>query len=188
MSYPGHLLEVGVLPLCRGAVCGKTLIGTTTPGTTTQSGFESSGNEGVFYIPQTFWTEPLPSDCLVSYPWHLLVGEFLPLCRDAVATFNCPNWLGWQLHGGQCFELLLNNICSFISDRYLLSIFLTFKRLSDFLKKVNINWSSFVFDDLSSFHITLWHLIIVQHSWLGQWNMPAAFLQRGKTPQWVSWI
>ena len=47
----------------------------TTPG---QSGSGGNGNEGVFCIPQRpSITGTSPSDCLVSYPRHLL-GEFYP--------------------------------------------------------------------------------------------------------------
>ena len=50
----------------------KTLSGATTP---SQSGPGSNGNKGVLCIPQSSSiTEASPSDCLVSYPGHLL-GE-----------------------------------------------------------------------------------------------------------------
>ena len=53
----------------------RTLSGATTPG---QSGPESNNNEGVLCIPQSSSiTEASPSDCLVSYPGHLL-GESYP--------------------------------------------------------------------------------------------------------------
>ena len=53
----------------------------------------SNGNEGVLRIPQSSsMTEASPSDCLVSYPKHLL-GVVLPLCRDAVGVFCSPIWL-----------------------------------------------------------------------------------------------
>ena len=53
----------------------RTLSGATTPG---QSGRGNDGNEGVFRIPQgSSITGTLPSDCLVSYPRHLL-GESYP--------------------------------------------------------------------------------------------------------------
>ena len=48
------------------------LSGATTPG---QSGPGSDGNEGILCIPQSSsitWTSP--SDCLASYPVHLLGG------------------------------------------------------------------------------------------------------------------
>ena len=49
-----------------------TLSGATTP---SQSGSESEGNEGVLFIHKSSSiTGTSPSDCLVSYPGHLL-GE-----------------------------------------------------------------------------------------------------------------
>ena len=51
------------------------LSGATTPG---QSGPRSDGNEGVLNIPQSSSiTGVSPSDCLLSYPGHLL-GESYP--------------------------------------------------------------------------------------------------------------
>ena len=64
-----------------------TLTGTTTLG---QSGPKSNGNEEVLYIPQSSKTEASPSDGLVSYPGHLLVGVVLLLYRNAVGIFYCP--------------------------------------------------------------------------------------------------
>ena len=59
----------------------------TTPG---QSGPGSDSNEGVLHIPQiSSITEALLSDCLVSYPAHLLWGGLL-IYRDAVGVFNSP--------------------------------------------------------------------------------------------------
>ena len=47
-----------------------------------QSGPGSNGNEGVLRIPQSSSiTGTLPSDCLVSYPGHLLGGGLIPLQR-----------------------------------------------------------------------------------------------------------
>ena len=41
-----------------------------------QSGPGSNGNEGVLHIPQSLSiTGTSPSDCLVSYPGHSLVGR-----------------------------------------------------------------------------------------------------------------
>ena len=46
--------------------------------TFSQSEPGSNSNEGVLYIPKCFsFTGASPSDCLVSYPQHLL-GEFYP--------------------------------------------------------------------------------------------------------------
>ena len=67
------------------------LSGATTSG---QSGPGSDGNEGVLRIPQSSSTAGTsPSDCLVSYPGHLL-GGVLPLCRGAVSVFYSPSRLG----------------------------------------------------------------------------------------------
>ena len=44
-----------------------------TPG---QSGPESNDNEGVLYIPQSSRTGASPSDGLMSYPRHLLIGGY----------------------------------------------------------------------------------------------------------------
>ena len=58
--------------------------GATTPA---QSGPGSEGNEVVLRISQnSSITRTSPSDCLMSYPGHLLEGV-LPLYRDAVGVF-----------------------------------------------------------------------------------------------------
>ena len=65
----------------------KTLSSATSPG---QSGPGSDDNEGVLCIPQSSSiTGTSLSDCLVSYPRHLLGrgGGVLPLCRDVVCVF-----------------------------------------------------------------------------------------------------
>ena len=47
-----------------------------------QSGPASNGNEGAPRIPQnSSITRTSPSDCLVSYPGHLLEGSFTPQQR-----------------------------------------------------------------------------------------------------------
>ena len=62
-----------------------------------QSGPGSDDYEGVLRIPQSSSTAGTsPSDCLVSYPGHSLVGV-LPLCRGAVSVFYSPSWLGKQV-------------------------------------------------------------------------------------------
>ena len=69
----------------------RALSGTTAPG---QSGPGSNGNEGVLRIPQSSSIAGTsPSDCLVSYPGHLLGGGVLPLCREVVSVFYSPSWL-----------------------------------------------------------------------------------------------
>ena len=63
----------------------RTLLGATTLG---QSGPGSDGHEGVLRIPQSSSiTGASPSDCLVSYPGHLL-ESVLPLCRDVVSQLD----------------------------------------------------------------------------------------------------
>ena len=66
------------------------LSGTTTPG---QSGSGINGNEGVLHILKSYRiTGALSSNCLVSYPGHLLDGwGFLHLGLDAVGAFYCPS-------------------------------------------------------------------------------------------------
>ena len=67
------------------------LSGATTPG---QSGPGSDVNYGVLRIPQSSSTAGAsPSDCLVSYPGHSLVGV-LPLFRGTVSVFYSPSRLG----------------------------------------------------------------------------------------------
>ena len=68
------------------------LSGATTPD---QSGLGSDGNEGVLRIPQSSSiTGTSLSDCLVSYPEHLLEEGVLSLCREAVGVFYSPSRLG----------------------------------------------------------------------------------------------
>ena len=69
----------------------RTLSGATT---TSQSGHGSDSNEQVLRILQSSSvTEASPSDCLVSYPGHSLVGG-LPLCREAVGVFYGSSQMG----------------------------------------------------------------------------------------------
>ena len=71
----------------------RTLSDATTPG---QSGPGSDGNEVVLRIPQSSSiTGASPSDCLVSYPGHLLGGGVLPLWRDAVSVFYSSSQKGY---------------------------------------------------------------------------------------------
>ena len=68
----------------------RTLSGVTTPG---QRGLGNDGNEGVRNIPQSSSIiGTSPSDCLVLYPGHSLVGVLL-LCREAVGVFYSPSEL-----------------------------------------------------------------------------------------------
>ena len=67
----------------------RTLSGATTP---RQSKLGSDDNKEVLHIPQsTSITGASPSDCLVSYPGHLLDGVVLPLYRDAIGIFYNPS-------------------------------------------------------------------------------------------------
>ena len=56
----------------------RILSGATTPG---QSGPASNDYESLLHIPQSSQTEASPSDCLVSYPGHLLGRGLTPLQR-----------------------------------------------------------------------------------------------------------
>ena len=67
-----------------------TLSGATTP---SQLGPGSDSNEGILWIPQSSsLIGTLPSDCLASYPGHLL-GGVLPFSRGVVGVFYSPSWL-----------------------------------------------------------------------------------------------
>ena len=54
-----------------------------------QSGPGNNGNEGVLHIPQSIWTEALPSDRLVSYPGHLFSGESYS-SADMQSAYSSP--------------------------------------------------------------------------------------------------
>ena len=69
----------------------RTLLSATT---LSQRGPGSNSNEGVLNIPRSSRTRATQLDCFMSYPRHLLRGEALPLCRDAVNVFYSPSWLG----------------------------------------------------------------------------------------------
>ena len=76
----------------------RTLSGAIIPG---QSRPESDGNKGVLHIPQSCnINEASSSDCLVSYPGHLL-GESYPSAEMQSVYSTAPaNWamdfLGWS--------------------------------------------------------------------------------------------
>ena len=60
----------------------------TTPG---QSVPESDGSEGYSAFPQSpSITRPSPSDCLVSYPGHLLQGFFYPSAEKQLVYSTAP--------------------------------------------------------------------------------------------------
>ena len=89
----------------------RALSGVTTPG---QSGPGSNGHEGVLRIPQSFSTAGTsPSDCLVSYPGHLLEGGVLPLCRGAVGVFYNPSPLDNAVTGKYLLEYIF--VYNFVS-------------------------------------------------------------------------
>ena len=68
-----------------------------------QSGPGSNGDEGVLHIPKKFSiTETSPSDSLVSYAGHLLVGVVLPLCSEAVGVFYSPSRLDNRIARVHC--------------------------------------------------------------------------------------
>ena len=74
--------------MSNGSICpiDRALSGVATLG---QSGPGSNGNKGVLYIPQSSSiTRAYPSDCLVSYPEHLLLWGGIPLRRDAVVFYS----------------------------------------------------------------------------------------------------
>ena len=60
-----------------------------------ESGLGSNINERVLYIPQSSRTGASLSDCLVSYPGHLLGGGVLPLLQRCTWCILQPlsNWL-----------------------------------------------------------------------------------------------
>ena len=87
-----------------------TLSGSTTPG---QSRHGSNVYEEVLYILKSSWFRASPSDCLVSYPGHLLRG-LLTLCRDAIGIFYSPSQLGIYLKNSWIFNCLLRIIISFL--------------------------------------------------------------------------
>ena len=76
----------------------RTISGATNPG---QSETGSDSNKVIRRIPQrSSFTDTSPSDCLVSYRGHFLVGwggvGVIPLWRDAVCVFYSPSRLGHE--------------------------------------------------------------------------------------------
>ena len=67
-----------------------TLSGATNLG---QNGRGSNGNEEVLHISQSSRARTLPSDSLMSYPWHTLWVGALLLCKDAVIeSYASADW------------------------------------------------------------------------------------------------
>ena len=84
----------------------RTLWSANTPG---KSGTGSDGNKGVFSIPRSCSiTRASPSDCFCVIS-SILIGEVLPLCRDAVGLFYSPWWLGQNILGVYLLEMLYNS-------------------------------------------------------------------------------
>ena len=52
-----------------------------------QKGLESYGNKGQLYIPQSSKTEPLPSDCLMSYSGSYTSAEMQSTYSTAPANW-----------------------------------------------------------------------------------------------------
>ena len=69
----------------------RTLLVATTPD---QRGPGSKSNEWILHILLISKAGASPSDSLVSYSLHSLVGV-LPLCRDTVTVFYSPGRLGF---------------------------------------------------------------------------------------------
>ena len=63
-----------------------------------QSGPGSDGNEGVLRIPQSSSTAGTsPSDCLVSYPGHFLVGSYPSAEVQSVYSTAPADWASANL-------------------------------------------------------------------------------------------
>ena len=79
----------------------RALLGATTPG---QSGHGSNGNKEVLHIPQSSSiTGTSPSDCLVSYPGHLLGKEgSCPSAEVLLVYSTAPaNWATINMVSGR---------------------------------------------------------------------------------------
>ena len=84
-----------------------------------QSGSGNNGNEGVLHSPQSSSiTGASPSDCLVSYPEHSLVGVSC-VCRDAVNAFCSPSRLGHRTLVGWVLPNCRDAISIFCSPSWL---------------------------------------------------------------------
>ena len=97
----------------------RILSGATTPG---QSGPGSDGNEGVLRIPQSSsFTGTSPSDCLVSYPGHSLVGSYSSAEVQLVYS-TAP--ADWAIHRVECKNSFIsdNLVAQFISDNLMRSL------------------------------------------------------------------
>ena len=80
----------------------RTLSGATTPG---QSGPGSDGNEGVLRIPQSISiTVVSPSDCLMSYPEHLM-GSYPS--AEMQSVYSIPPATGLETHLYPAFRYIV---------------------------------------------------------------------------------
>ena len=63
-----------------------------------------------------FLTGTSPSDCLVSYPGHLLGGRVLPLLRGVISVFYSHSQLGNLTHGhtsaGRLAKTYIHQLCA----------------------------------------------------------------------------
>ena len=93
----------------------RTLSGSTIP---SQSGFGSDGNEGVLCIPQSSdITGTSPSDCLVSYPGHLLGGSYPSEKVQTVYSFLiCFRFSHWPFLS--FFTLAFDGFLLFSNDAF----------------------------------------------------------------------
>ena len=78
-----------------------TLLGATTP---SQSGPGSNFNEGALNIPQSFRISgTLPSDCLVSYPGHLLRESYHTTEMQSVYSTAPADWAKSEFKLQSCY-------------------------------------------------------------------------------------
>ena len=76
-----------------------TLSGATTPG---QSEPERDGSKGVLQIPQNSnITGASPSDCLVSYPGHLLEESYPSAEMQSTYSTAPASWVSHQMGNGE---------------------------------------------------------------------------------------
>ena len=91
------------------------LSGATTPG---QSGPGSNGNEGVLRIPQSSSIAGTsPSDCLVSYPGHLLRGGGSYPSAEVPSVYSTAP-ADWAIHRVKCQTVLFQIIQFSISTQF----------------------------------------------------------------------
>ena len=88
---------------------GRTLFSATTLG---QSGSGSNGNEGVLHIPQSSRiTEAATTDCLISYPGHLLEeGSYASAEMQSVYSTAPANWADYTLSWTLSVEIRMHQL------------------------------------------------------------------------------